>query len=801
MENSAEISGQGGVIRLFAALASPLWQELLDLNNTIDTVYGGGMADKVLQDEWKTVNTKVTQIVGLVGKGECTVEEVNSELNTLLADLRSLSGTGFPPQERDAIWRMLVLAGQLQHCSTVLGNYHVNGLQISKVTENQGGGGVSKEFLLRYSAEKLLLLLLANGRLAFPQSESPLVSIILILYNKAELTYLTLESIMAYLNVPYEVIIVDNGSKDFTGQLLGSLDGATVIRNNRNEGFLQACNQAAAVARGKYVLFLNNDAQLSAGAITSGLEHFRDTAVGAVGGRLILPDGTLQEAGSIVWADGSCQGYGRGDFPFAPQYSFARKVDYCSGAFLMTPLELFRESGGFDERYAPAYYEEVDYCMVLRQKGYAVIYEPRCTILHYEFGSSAKIGDAIALQKRNLIKFREKWNSELAQWQFTQGKDSLLKARSPNDAIVRVLYIDERVPFPYLGSGFPRANLLLTSLVEAGAFVTLYPLDMPNDPLDMVYEVIPRSVEVMIGFGHIRLEAFLRERLAYYQIIIISRPHNMKKFNAIYERHRDWFTGVKIIYDAEAIFARRDILKAEVTGVALPKLKAEILLRDEIALTRNADIVFTVSDGEKALFDSHGIRKAVVLGHAIQPRPTEASFSQRSYILFVGGITDDGSPNADAIVHFANNIFPLLQKSIGAKLMIAGTNQSRLVASLESDDIRVLGTVSDLCPLFERAQLFIVPTRFAAGIPIKALDAASYGVPIVGTPLIGEQLGWVNEESILIGRDDGEFALQCQRLFEDEALWYRLRQNALAKVLDDASLATFRNTVSLLLNS
>ena len=185
-------------------------------------------------------------------------------------------------------------------------------------------------------------LLHSDERVVFPATELPTISIVLVFYNKAHLSLLCLDSILENADVPYEVVIVNNCSTDETGSLLERLDGATIINNTDNPGFGEACTQGAEQARGQYLCFLNNDALLQPHALSSALVSFHeDSRVGAVGGKILLANGDLQEAGSILWSDGSALGYGRGDNPNLPQYEFRRPVDYCSGAFIVTPRTLF----------------------------------------------------------------------------------------------------------------------------------------------------------------------------------------------------------------------------------------------------------------------------------------------------------------------------------------------------------------------------------------------------------------------------------------------------------------------------
>ena len=157
----------------------------------------------------------------------------------------------------------------------------------------------------------------------------------------------------------------------------------------------------------------NNDAELVPGCLSALVDTARaDPRCGAVGGRLVWADGRLQEAGGILWSDGTAEAYGRGSDPFAPEFSYLREVDFCSAALLLVRREVFEKLGGFDDRFAPAYYEDTDLCMGVRRLGYRVVYQPGATVRHHEFGSSS-LQAATELILRNHGRFAAKWEDDL----------------------------------------------------------------------------------------------------------------------------------------------------------------------------------------------------------------------------------------------------------------------------------------------------------------------------------------------------------------------------------------------------
>ena len=668
--------------------------------------------------------------------------------------------------------------------------------RFSPQTSNSADGGLNFKNGFAKASRIVLDEFLASGaRLAIPTTEQPRVSVILVVWNRAELTLPCLRSLAARSEIGFELIVIDNGSTDRTTALFDRVDGARVYRNDENLYFIHAVNQAAALARGAHLLLLNNDAALLPGAIdtlAATIESSPD--IGAVGGKIVFLDGRLQEAGSIIWNNGHCFGYGRGDDPLAPQYMFRRDVDYCSGALLLMRKDLFVQLEGFDTVFSPAYYEETDYCVRLWDAGYRVVFEPGAAILHYEFASRSQ-DEASELQLRHRQLFVERNQARMNTYQSRSDKN-VLYARTAGEAKQRILVIDDRVPHPYLGSGFPRAHQMLTRLVEWNNLVTLYPTAVIDEDWSQAYSDLPREVEIMLHGGGGSLEEFLEDRRNFYNVIVVSRPHNMEALATQLKRHRDWFSETRIVYDAEAIFSAREVRKHEILGNPKEARKHQKLLLKEIKLAQLANTVVSVSEEEARSFRRDGVERVHVLGHALEIDPTPERFTERCGLLFVGAVHDDASPNGDGVIWLGEAILPKIRLVLGdVSLTVVGINESDRIWSMASEALQIVGPRKELRTLYADKRVFIAPTRYSAGVPHKIHEAAAHGIPVVATPLLARQLGWADGEELLIGETADDLAERSIELYTNPDLWEKVRRQALERVARDCSPGQFDRTL------
>jgi GT2 family glycosyltransferase len=663
------------------------------------------------------------------------------------------------------------------------------------------GGQILMDMIRLRHKMKLQEFLDGDGYLDMARSSSPKVSILIVLFNNAEFTYSCLRALESETDIPSEVIVVDNHSTDGTGELLERVRGVEMIRNQESLGFLKAVDQAAARARGEHILLLNNDAIPRQGSLVHALDALeRSEDIAAVGGRLVLPDGTLLEAGGFIGVDGCCHRYGHGLTEDSYEGMFRREVDFCSAAFLLLRRSAFESIGGFDGSFAPANHVEWDLCLRFYEQGHRVIYEPQAVVDSYEFASTDNLPATVAQLEKNADRFRVKDRLSVSRYGEAT-PESIFHARSRAIPKGRILFLDDFLPHLTNGAGCPRALEMLNVLHRAGFFVTFWALNASSETWESTYKALPREIEVVRGRRAEKLRDFLQERMGFYTAIIVSRPHNMKTVRALMESAPHLFSDVRIIYDAEAVVAERRVKKAKLFGVPLEGEIAELQIQNEVHLASDADVISVTSRKEMEYFTRSGFRNVQRVTHCIPLRPDPTEFAHRAGFLFVGRLLENGSPNADSIRWFVLKVLPIIRRELGEEIVvnIVGANDGFCLRDFGDASLRFLGKRDDISEFYGTARVFIAPTRFAAGIPLKVLEAAGLGVPVVATQFLADQLEWSPGEHLLASDDPRDFARECIRLHTEENLWRKIRDNALAKMASDHSPEEFsRSVISLI---
>jgi GT2 family glycosyltransferase/glycosyltransferase involved in cell wall biosynthesis len=632
-----------------------------------------------------------------------------------------------------------------------------------------------------------LLPMFARQPLDFTMKGPPELSAIVVLHNQFALTLTALASLRDTFSGVIELVIVDSGSTDETVHLSQYVRGAVGVRFDDNIGFVRACSVGMEQVSGDYVLFLNNDIEFAHGAVDAALCRIvSDGKIGAVGAKIIRSDGRLQEAGSIIWRDGWTSGYLRDKSPLAPEANFSRDVEFCSLAFLMTRASVVREVGGFDLRFAPAYFEDADLCLRINRSGYRIVYDPRVVVFHLEYGSSESASDAHSQMQKSHAIFVDK-HAHLLQENFNQSAGAELLARSIGPVRGRILFIEDQIPLSRLGSGFVRSNSIVKMLASFGYLVTLYPVRANHFDPAAIYADFPDTVEVIHDRSLSEFGGFILDREGYYDIIWICRTHNLSLLRSHLEAHCG---KSRLILDTEAISAVRDwshyIVEPSEEAFDLDA-NVQLELRDASACS----VVVAVSNAEAEIIRSLGHTQVRTLGHFLSPHPTSRRFEDRSGMLFVGAIHTMDSPNYDSLCWFVDEVLPHIECLLGweTRLTIAGFAISDIDLGRFRSHARItiLGAVTDLEPVYDQHRIFVAPTRFAAGLPYKLHEAASYGVPIVTTDLLCSQLGWENGVDLFAARssDPEGFAALCAKLYCSQELWTSMRECAMKRLAAD----------------
>jgi GT2 family glycosyltransferase len=609
-------------------------------------------------------------------------------------------------------------------------------------------------------------------------SPEPRVSVLILTQKDAGLLEGCLTSLAQHLpaSIPTEVLVLCNGARpEVVAFAQRQVAGARVFVSPVNLGFGGGNDRLAREARGELLLLLNDDAQVEAGwlePLVQTLDEHPDAA--AVGSRILFPDGRVQEAGSVLFDDGSTAPVGRGLPAGSGAWTFRRQVDFTSANSLLLRRSAFEQVGGFDPGFYPAYYEDVDLALALRSAGSRWLYDGRSQIRHQE-SSSTTTHFKHWLFARNISRIRDKWAAPLAgQLSRPPGggpdgpepstiRPHIERARGNPP---RVLVVDDMLPLPGLGAGMVLMHELAR---EAGLdryalslFVTKHPGADPTAVAELGLEVVEGPLD-----RHLSSTA--------YDCVVVCRPSNYDPVTAALP------AGTPVVYVAEALFSAR--LEREAALLADDDPRREELLAEstqtratEERIVRSVDRVAAVSVVEAEVLRAVPGAAPVDTVAPLQPdlRISPAELEHRSDLAFVASWTARGhTPNSDAFWWLVREVLPhVLPPVPWTRLRVTGHHPPDDIAAAAGPHITLTGFLPELADLYATTRVVVAPDRFGAGLKIKTLEALQYGVPVVATTIGAQGIEVPPGLAPMIVTDDpAEFGAAVVSLLTDNDAW------------------------------
>ena len=574
------------------------------------------------------------------------------------------------------------------------------------------------------------------------------------------------------LDLQIDLIVADRGRRWIQPYLETKVRGVCHMRLPRRASLNQVWRAGAELARADKIIFLPSGWQPASGSLGELLRTVGDPAVAGAVPMLLDVGDTIYEAGCVSGEKGGLRQRGAGELSGYPEYGFRTEV--VGGSVLLLDRAMLKDMPWPEHCDGPCALLELAANVAQKQER-AIVYQP------------------------------------MARMRAVQETRPLTE--SPDAAILSTLWevapprIGERIPFliidlvtptPDQDSGSVDAYSHLKILHELG----YQPSFLPSLTLEREGHYTSDLERMGVECWHLpwitSVEDHLRRHGDRYRYVMISREPTAAAFMDLVLRT---CPRARVIFNTVDLHFLREERQAEHSGNDAHREIARAIRERELGVMRKADITILISAAEQDLIarELPGVRTyQVPLIMDISDRQS-TPFEARGDVLFIGGFRH--LPNVDAVSWFVTDIWPRVKWRIpGARLHVVGSNPTPAILKLAEDDVLVHGFVPDVSGFFNHCRLSVAPLRFGAGLKGKVGRSLGYGLPVVATPIAAEGSGLTDGKEILVAANDGEFADEVLRLYQDEALWTILSAASLAFFDEHYSYSAGRRTLAALLS-
>jgi GT2 family glycosyltransferase/glycosyltransferase involved in cell wall biosynthesis len=607
------------------------------------------------------------------------------------------------------------------------------------------------------------------------------VSIVVTTYNGWHLTKSCLASLVESAQssaLTAEIIISDNCSTDDTPQAWQAFQNdkwpIQYRRNKENLGYLRNANAGAGAARGTFLCLMNNDVIVQPGWLDAMVEVLRkNDDIGLIGPKYLSADGKVVECGGAIFSDGSAVQLGNGTALDDPEFSHVNDVHYCSMACVVLRTQLFRELNGYDERYMPAYYEDVDLCFRVTEHGLRVAVDPLVRITHL-FGGSHKLQETLQLMDKNRKILCERWKDRLERLHPPPGTPAARLRGWPDRPTVVFHW-----PFflnPNSAAGALRNWLLMMEARKRGNRVIYVG---PNEPEDRPYVDTLRKHGIEVHQDPVGEERDLVHRLVSAHPIsaaIFSFREIEERYGYLYDEYDPKiirvFDTVDVHFIRELRSDRRDASQGAIQQIEFGRLSETAYA--EMACMLRSDVVLLVSEAEKQILtrDIHlPADKFHIVSTIHLAEPTVKPYAEREGFSFIG--YGGHPPNVDSIEQIVTTIWPGIRQQLPtAKLFVYGFKLPGKVLAFDnpSAGIVVRGFAPDHREAISASRVMLAPLRFGAGVKGKIGEALAVGTPVVTTPIGAEGMDGEGR-ALVVETDVRRLAERAVEIYRDEEKW------------------------------